>query len=73
VISYSYDQFFNLFDRRQRLLTHDNTLMLEFKKEMHRFLLVEQINKTLEQGNLWAFIVYLMGDLGTQLHQNLAD
>ncbi|MEE9452690.1 MAG: nucleotidyl transferase AbiEii/AbiGii toxin family protein [Gammaproteobacteria bacterium] len=66
------EYFFNLFDEQRRLLTDDDRLALEFKKEMHRFLSLEQINKTIEQDNLWAFIVYLMGDLGNQLHQNLA-
>ncbi len=61
------EYFFELFDKRQKALAKDDTLALEFKKEMLRFLPLEQVNKIVEQDNLWAFIVYLVGDLGTQL------
>ncbi len=32
----------------------------------------EQMNKSIEQDNLWAFIIYLIGDLGAQLRQSFA-
>ena len=67
------EYFLHLFDERRRLLLEDNRLALEFKQEMHRFLSLDQINKTVGQNNLWSFIVYLMGDLGVQLSQYLKD
>lgn len=63
--------FLNLFNERCQLLSKDNSLAQEFKKEMHRFLPLEQINKTVEQDNLWSFIVYLIGDLGVQMLKNV--
>jgi len=61
--------FLGLFDKRQKLLTKDKTLALEFKNEMKRFLSSEQIHKVIEQENLWDFIVYLINDLGNKIHQ----
>jgi len=66
------EHFLKLFDERRRLLLEDNRLVLEFKKEMHRFLSLEHINNTVEQNDLWPFIVYLVSDLDTQIRQNLA-
>lgn len=66
------EYFLDLFDERQKLLTEDNNLVLEFKKEMHRFLPTEQMGKIVGQDNLWPFIVYLISDLGAQLHQGFA-
>jgi predicted nucleotidyltransferase component of viral defense system len=63
------EYFFDMFNERQKLLTEDNSLALEFKKEMCRFLSLEQMNKIVAQDNLWAFIIYLIDDLGTQLSQ----
>lgn len=65
--NYSFDTFLNLFDNRKKLLKENPKMELEFKKEMHRFLSADQINKTLEQENLWAFIIYLIEDLSKQL------
>ncbi len=62
--------FFDLFDERQKLLAEDDSLALEFNKELRRFLSPEQMNKAVEHSNLWAFIIYLIGDLGAQLRQN---
>ena len=61
--------FLDLFDKQQRLLTEDDNLAFEFKKEMHRFLPPQQINQSLHQNDLWTFIVYLISDLGTQMRQ----
>jgi predicted nucleotidyltransferase component of viral defense system len=65
--------FLNLFEKRLRFLSENNTLELEFKKEMHRFLSLKQINKTIEQDNLWSFIIYLIGDLGAQMRRNFVN
>lgn len=62
------DYFFKQFDQRQKLLTDDKNLPMEFKKEMQRFLSAEQINKIILQENLWPAIVYLMGDFREQLN-----
>lgn len=62
--------FLTLFDERVNLLSDDNSLASEFKKEMHRFLSLEQIKKTIEQANLWSFLVFLMNDLRTQMSYN---
>jgi predicted nucleotidyltransferase component of viral defense system len=63
------EYFFNLFDQRVGLLTSDNNIEAEFKKEMRRFLSLQQINKIIEQNNLWSFIIYLMNDLAVQIHK----
>ena len=39
----------------------------EFKKEMGRFLSADQINKILNQDNLWDFVTYLVDDLFKQI------
>lgn len=59
--------FINLFTERLQLLKENTTLAVAFKQEMYRFLPAEQINKTLEQEDLWPFIVYLMDDLGQRI------
>jgi predicted nucleotidyltransferase component of viral defense system len=61
------EYFLNLFGERYSSLLENNRLALEFKKEIHRFLSLEQMNKMVEQDNLWSFIVYLIGDLERQL------
>lgn len=55
-----------MFEQRLSLLSQDGRLEIEFKKEMRRFLSLEQINKTVEQDSLWSFIVFLMKDLAAQ-------
>ncbi|HQZ88129.1 MAG TPA: nucleotidyl transferase AbiEii/AbiGii toxin family protein, partial [Gammaproteobacteria bacterium] len=67
------EYFLNLFTERHELLLQDNHLALEFNKEMRRFLSPDQINKTIAQNNLWSFIVYLIGDLDTQLRKSLVN
>jgi len=59
--------FLNLFLQRAQLLSDDSQIELEFKKEMRRFLSIQQINETIEQSNLWSFIIYLIGELGSKL------
>lgn len=61
--SITQEYFSNLFEQRLSLLSQDNRLEVEFKKEMRRFLSLEQINKTVEQNNLWSFIIFLMKSL----------
>lgn len=61
--SLTQDYFSNLFAQRINLLSQENNLEIEFKKEMHRFLSLEQINKTIDQDNLWSFIIFLMKSL----------
>ncbi len=61
------EYFSNLFEHRLMLLSHDDRLEVEFKKEMHRFLSLEQIKETLKQENFWPFIVYLMRSLAGSL------
>ncbi len=60
--------FLKHFDERQKSLSTDNHLSIEFKKEMQRFLPAEQINKMIKQNDLWNFIIYLLNDLGTELN-----
>ncbi|MEK6734647.1 MAG: nucleotidyl transferase AbiEii/AbiGii toxin family protein [Pseudomonadota bacterium] len=63
------ESFLKLFDERTKLLKENNKMALEFKQEIQRFLPINQINKTLEQDNLWSFIAYLIEDLGNQIHK----
>lgn len=65
--NHTMDYFLNSFDARKKLLTSRGEMAAEFKQEMRRFLSGEQINKTLEQENLWAFITYLIEDLNNQV------
>jgi predicted nucleotidyltransferase component of viral defense system len=65
--NYTLSYFLNLFDERKRLLIENSEMALEFKQEMRRFLPADQISKTFEQDNLWAFIIYLIGDLGNRI------
>jgi predicted nucleotidyltransferase component of viral defense system len=71
--NYTIDYFLNLFDERKKLLTENGKMASEFKQEMRRFLSVEQINKTLEQENLWTFVAYLIEDLGNQIHKSIGN
>ncbi len=65
--NYTLDYFLNLFDKRKEALTENKEILSEFKKEMRRFLSAEQMNQIIEKDNLWAFITYLIDDLGKQL------
>lgn len=62
--------FLQLFTNRKQSLMNKK-LAEEFKKEMQRFLPLEQITQTLEQDNLWSFITYLIGDLEVQIKKHL--
>lgn len=57
------EYFSNLFEQRLNSLSQDNRLEMDFKKEMRRFLSLEQINKTIDQDSLWSFIIFLMKSL----------
>lgn len=63
--------FFAMFDERLQLLKNSPNLAEEFNQEMYRFLSKEQIKTTLDQGNMWEFITYLMDDLNKQMHKKL--
>lgn len=63
--------FLNSFNDRKQLLIENKEMLLEFKKEMHRFLSPDQINQILNKDTFWAFIAYLIEDLGRQLNQNV--
>lgn len=57
------EYFSNLFEQRIHSLSQDNRLEMEFKKEMGRFLSLEQMQKTINQDKLWSFIIFLMKSL----------
>ncbi|MEI6805471.1 MAG: nucleotidyl transferase AbiEii/AbiGii toxin family protein [Myxococcaceae bacterium] len=61
------DYFLNLFEQRTQILENQTEIATEFQQEMRRFLPLELVEKTLKQENLWAFIVNLMKDLGSQI------
>lgn len=63
------EYFLEQFNTRQALLTEDRSIALEFKKEMQRFLSLEQVKSVIEQNDLWSFIVYLIKELGIQVRQ----
>lgn len=63
--------FLDLFCERQKLLETNPNMEIEFQKEMARFFPLEQVNKIIKQENMWSFIVYLINDLGIQLHESL--
>ena len=69
----SLSNFLMRFNERKNLLSEDKSLPGEFKKEMRRFLSLDQINKTIEQDNLWDFIVYLLSELNEQLQQKFSS
>jgi predicted nucleotidyltransferase component of viral defense system len=62
------DYFLNLFTERKNLLIAKPEMELEFKQEMRRFLSADQINQTLEQQDLWGFIIHLIEDFCNQLY-----
>jgi len=68
---YTQEYFLKLFDKRQKLLTENNSISVEFKQEMRRFLSAEQINQIIEKDKLWEFVVYLVEDLGRQMCENI--
>lgn len=65
------EHFLNLFDERKKLIFEKKEMASEFKYEMQRFLPADKINKTLEQNNLWDFIIYLIEELGHQIHRTI--
>ena len=67
------EHFFKLFNERHKMLSEEKKLAVEFKKEMHRFLSLDQMNTIFEQNNLWPFIVYLIGELGTKMQIKKGD
>lgn len=60
------EHFFELFNERRKMLLEDHRMKIEFKKEMLRFLPMDQVHRVIEQENLWDFIVNLMNDLYDQ-------
>ena len=69
--SHTVEYFLNLFDERKRLLVEKSAISSAFKQEMRRFLSIEQMNQIVEQDHLWAFVTYLIEDLGNQLHNSM--
>lgn len=67
----SLQEFFIAFDNRVELLKKDSLLAEEFEQEMLRFLPQQQIKASIEQTDLWNFIVRLMDDINKQMHKNL--
>ncbi len=63
------DYFLKLFDERLSLLSTYKNLLKEYKKEIHRFLSLEQLNNMRDQSNMWSFIIYLISDLGRQIRK----
>lgn len=65
--------FFEIFDHRIKLLTTENKLALEFKKEMQRFLPANKIKNTIEQNNFWLFIVNLITELNMEMQKSIHE
>lgn len=63
----SINNFLNLFKQRVQMLKDEPKMQIEFKQELLRFLPLEQVNKTLEQENLWEFIINLLGFLNNKV------
>jgi predicted nucleotidyltransferase component of viral defense system len=63
----NFSDFLMLFNERVNLLTQDQNMMLEWKKEMQRFLPLEKINTILEKENIWQFMIILLKDLNNRL------
>ena len=61
--------FSKLFDDRLQLLKEKPGMAEEFNNEIRRFLSVEQVNKILEQKDLWNFLVFLLEDLRRQIKE----
>lgn len=68
--NYETEYFLSLFDQRKSSLIENDKIKLEFKQEMNRFLPADQINKTLEQDGLWAFIFHLIEDMEHQIRKS---
>lgn len=69
--SYTLAYFLSTFNDRKKSLIGNKENASEFKKEMRRFLSVEQVNQIIEKNDLWGFVNYLIEDLDNQLHKNL--
>lgn len=63
------EEFLDLFDKRQKLLSKSTVLSAEFNVEMRRFLPVEQVNQTLGQKDMWVFITWLVENLRDQMRK----
>ena len=64
----TFEHFLTMFDARVQLLQQDASLAQEFYEEMSRFLSQEQMTSMADQNNMWSFIIYLMNDLKTLIH-----
>jgi hypothetical protein len=62
------EYFLGLFSNRKNSLIENKDIQSEFKKEMRRFLPAAQVNEVVEKNNLWPFLIYLVGDFGSQMH-----
>lgn len=60
--NHSYGQFlelYELYEVRKKLLLESSKMALEYRAEMYRFLPVEMLNQSFEDGNFWSFLIYL--------------
>ncbi len=69
--NYTLEYFLSTFNDRKKSLIDNKENASEFKKEMRRFLSVEQVNQIIEKDDLWGFITYLIEDLDNQLRKSL--
>lgn len=65
--------FLKLFEDRAAKLKSDSKLILEFKKEMQRFLPAELLTQTVNQTAFWEFLVNLVQDLFLQSERALSE
>ena len=63
--------FLKSFDERIIILKENDKVVIGFKHEIQRFLPISIIKQTLEQDDLFQFIVYLMEDLVKQIRISL--
>lgn len=65
--NYAMSEFLERFHARQALVKTDTKLAAAFKQEMQRFLFADDVNRALEQNQLWEAIAHLLDDLERQL------
>lgn len=63
----NFKYFFAQYETRQKQLAQDKNLKTGFYTEMQRFLPSDIIKKTMNQDEIWQFILYLMADLKKQI------
>ena len=63
--------FTTLYNQRLDILSSDSDVMTQFKKEMARFLPLEETNNPIAQEAFWPFLVSLMRELGGKLSPHI--